>query len=112
GQDLHDGLCQQLTGTALASQVLAEKLAQRDIPEERDIRRIVGHIEDAITMARGMAKGLSPLETGADSLMQGLDEFAVTTSEMFGVSCRFECDSPVMVHSPTVASHLYRIAQE
>jgi signal transduction histidine kinase len=31
---------------------------------------------------------------------------------MFGVECRFECDSPVLVNTPGVASNLYRIAQE
>jgi signal transduction histidine kinase len=33
GQDLHDGLCQHLTGTALASQVLTERLRQGGSPE-------------------------------------------------------------------------------
>ena len=69
-------------------------------------------IETAIVMARGMAKGLHPVEMGADGLMQALDEFTATTSEMFGIACRFECDSPVLVHAPAVATNLYRIAQE
>ena len=113
GQDLHDGLCQHLTGTALAAQVLAEKLVDDGQPEEaRDSQRIVDLIETGIVMARGMAKGLHPVEMGADGLMQALDEFTATTSEMFGISCRFECDSPVLVHAPAVATNLYRIAQE
>jgi signal transduction histidine kinase len=112
GQDLHDGLCQHLTGTAIASHVLAEKLTAEGSPLERDLRRIVDHVETAIGMARGMAKGLHPVERDADGLMQALDEFAATTSEMFGISCRFECDSPVLVHDPAVATNLYRIAQE
>lgn len=112
GQDLHDGLCQHLTGTALASHVLAEKLDQAGRSEAADSRRIVDHIELAIGMARGMAKGLHPVEMGADGLMQALDEFAATTSEMFAVDCRFECDSPVLVRNPAVATNLYRIAQE
>src|SRR5262249_51632315 len=76
GQDLHDGLCQHLTGTALASHVLTEKLAERGIPESTDSRRIVDYVEEAITLARGMAKGLHPVEMSADGLMQALDEFA------------------------------------
>jgi signal transduction histidine kinase len=112
GRDLHDGLCQHLTGTALAGHVLAEKLAERGVPESSDSRRIVDYVEEAILLARGMAKGLHPVEMEADGLMQALDEFAVTTSEMFGVACRFECDSPVLVRNPAIASHLFRIAQE
>jgi signal transduction histidine kinase len=112
GQDLHDGLCQHLTGTALASHVLAEKLTSAAHPEAEDSRRIVDHIETAIGMARGMAKGLHPVERDADGLMQALDEFTAATSEMFGISCQFECDSPVLIHDQAMATNLYRIAQE
>jgi signal transduction histidine kinase len=112
GQDLHDGLCQHLTGTAIASHVLAESLSAQGLRESSDARRIVDHIEDAITLARGMAKGLHPVEMEADGLMQALYEFSAATSEMLRVSCRFECDSPVLVHDTATATNLYRIAQE
>lgn len=112
GQDLHDGLCQHLTGTALASQVLAHKLTQMGLPEARESQKIVDLVEEGITLARGMAKGLHPVETQPDGLMQALDEFASTVSELYRTDCIFECDSPVLVENPTVATHLYRIAQE
>jgi signal transduction histidine kinase len=112
GQDLHDGLCQHLTGTALASHVLAEKLNAQGRSETEAAHRIVDLVEEAISLARGMAKGLHPVELRADGLMQALEEFATTTTELFGVACRFECPSPVLIHSPATATHLYRIAQE
>jgi signal transduction histidine kinase len=112
GQDLHDGLCQHLTGTALAGHVLAEKLANKDLNETHDAHRIVDLVEEAISLARRMAKGLHPVELQSDGLMQALEEFAATTTELFGVQCRFECPTPVLIHSPTTATHLYRIAQE
>jgi signal transduction histidine kinase len=112
GQDLHDGLCQQLTGTALAGHVLTQKLATAERPEVEDARRIVDFVEDSIRLARGIAKGLHPVELEADGLMQALDGFAAQTSELFGVDCRFECDSPVLMHDRSTAVHLFRIAQE
>jgi signal transduction histidine kinase len=112
GQDLHDGLCQHLTGTALASHVLAEKLKAQGFSETEAAHRIVDLVEEAISLARGMAKGLHPVELDAEGLMQALEEFAATTTELFGVTCRFECPSPVLIRSPTTATHLYRIAQE
>ena len=112
GRDIHDGLCQQLTGTALAGQALSERLAQEGRPEAGDTSRIVEHIEDAISAARNLAKGLNPVELQADGLMQALEEFATTTTELSSVPCRFECESPVLLRSPTIALHLYRIAQE
>jgi low affinity Fe/Cu permease len=36
GRDLHDGLCQHLTGTALAGQVLRERLEAKSAPEAAD----------------------------------------------------------------------------
>src|SRR2546426_697411 len=40
GRDLHDGLCQHLTGTALAGRGLEEKLDARMLPEARDASNI------------------------------------------------------------------------
>jgi signal transduction histidine kinase len=111
GQDLHDGLCQHLTGTALASQVLAEKLPE-GAPVRADARRLAELIEDGIALARGVAKGLYPVELQSDGLMQALENFTASTSEMFGIQCHFECPSPVLIENPSTAAHLYRIAQE
>ena len=111
GQDLHDGLCQHLTGTALAGQLLAETM-EANGQDAAAARKIVGLVDEAIGLARGIAKGLHPVEMQADSLMLALEDFAHTSSEMFGVQCRFECQSPVMVHEQLRATHLYRIAQE
>ena len=113
GQDLHEQLCQHLTGTALAGQVLEEKLAARSLPEIGPTRtRWLTLIEEGIALSRKLAKGLHPIEMQADGLMQALEELAATTSELFKVSCRFECDSPVLIHEAAVSGHLYRIAQE
>jgi signal transduction histidine kinase len=45
-------------------------------------------------------------------LMQALQEFAANTGELHKVTCRFECESPVLIHDPAVAGHMFRIAQE
>jgi signal transduction histidine kinase len=112
GYDLHDSLGQHLTGTALASQVLADKLGIRNVPEAPDATKLVELIEEGISLSRRLAKGLNPVELSSDGLMQALDEFAAATRDLFGVSCRFECESPVLVADAVAATHLYRIAQE
>ena len=111
GQDLHDGLCQHLTGTALASQVLVERLPAGG-PVQGEARKIVELIEGGITLARGIAKGLYPIAMQNDGLMQALEDFTTNTSDLFGIHCRFECNLPVLVDNPSTAAHLYRIAQE
>jgi signal transduction histidine kinase len=110
GQDLHDSLCQHLAGTALAGQVLAGALQEEK--DRRDARRLVELIEEGIAITREIAKGLYPIETRADGLMQALEELADRIPNMFGVECRFVCDLPVLIENPTTAANLYRIAQE
>jgi signal transduction histidine kinase len=105
-------LCQHLTGATLAGQVLEEKLAALKLSEAGDANKVVGIMEEAINLSRRLAKGLYPVEMEADGLMLALEEFASTSSELFKVACRFECDSPVLIHDPATAGHLYRIAQE
>ncbi|MDR3459611.1 MAG: sensor histidine kinase [Verrucomicrobiae bacterium] len=112
GQDLHDGLCQHLTGATLAGQVLEEKLAAQGRPETADAGKVVAIVEEGINLSRRLAKGLYPVEMEADGLMLALEEFAATSSALYKVACRFECDSPVLVHDTATAGHLYRIAQE
>lgn len=112
GQDLHDGLCQHLAATAIAGQVLSEKLVARNPGEARDARQVVDLIEQGIILSHQLAKGLHPVDMDAAGLMQALQEFAANTGELHKVSCRFECDSPVLIHDPNTAGHMFRIAQE
>jgi signal transduction histidine kinase len=112
GFDLHDGLCQHLTGTALAVQVLKEKLARRNIPEAAEAAKAVDLIEDGIALSRKLAKGLQPVEMHAGGLMHALQEFAASTSDLFKVPCRFECDAPILFNDISTADHLYHMARE
>ncbi|HEY4264369.1 MAG TPA: ATP-binding protein [Micropepsaceae bacterium] len=112
GFDLHDGLCQHLTGTALAVQVLKEKLTHKGAPESAEAAKAVDLIEDGIALSRKLAKGLQPVEMHAGGLMQALQEFAAATAELFKVSCRFECDAPLLLSDVSTADHLYHLARE
>jgi signal transduction histidine kinase len=112
GLDIHDSLCQHLTGTALAEQFLVEKLSARDAPEVEDADRVVGLIEDAISMARGLAAGLSPIETEGDGLLTALGDLAAHFSSQFKVVCRFSFEEPALIQDPAAATHIYRIVQE
>jgi signal transduction histidine kinase len=44
--------------------------------------------------------------------MSALQLWAAEVEDLFGVSCRFECATPVLIHDVTMATHLYHIAQE
>jgi signal transduction histidine kinase len=112
GHDLHDSLCQHLTGTALAGQVLQGKLEAKALPEANDADKMVSLVEEGITLARNMARGLSPIHLEGEGLMAAFEELAAMTSARFNIHCEFGYDAPLFVNDPVVATHLYRIAQE
>ena len=112
GQDLHDGLCQQLAGIELLAQVLEQKLTPKSPAEARRAAEIAGHVREAIGHTRRLARGLSPVELESDGLMSALGELALNIEKLFGIQCRFECAERFPVRNNAVATHLYRIAQE
>jgi len=112
GHDLHDGLCQHLTATALAGEVLHERLTAKSLPEAADAGKVVELVEEGITLARNFARGLYPVEMEAEGLMAAFQELAANITKGAKVACVFECETPVLIHESTVATHLYRIAFE
>jgi PAS domain S-box-containing protein len=111
-QELHDGLGQQLGGVAYLSNVLREKLTERNAVEAKDAARIFGLVRNAIEQTRRVARGLSPIRSEPEGLMDALRELALQTKELFGIRCHLVCRQPVAVPDTLVASHLFRIAQE
>jgi signal transduction histidine kinase len=111
GQDLHDGLCQQLVGIEFRNSVLVQRLAKEE-EAKTEAMRIGELIRDVTRQARLLAKGLSPVQLECDGLMSALQELTSNASKLFNVSCAFECPQPVLVADNTVATHLYRIVQE
>jgi signal transduction histidine kinase len=112
GQDLHDDLCQRLAGIALTCDLLQQSLAATSKAESAGAAKIARQLREAISHARMLARGLSPAAPGANGLMSGLAELASSVTELFQVSCRFECEPPVLVENDVAVTHLYRIAQE
>jgi signal transduction histidine kinase len=112
GHDLHDKLGQHLTGTALAAQVLKEKLAARYCPETSDAEKLVHSLEEGIDFTRNLARGFFSPELRAEGLVVALQNLAETVSEQSGINCVLHGDELIPIHDSTVANQLYRIAQE
>jgi PAS domain S-box-containing protein len=112
GQDLHDGLGQHLTGIAFMSKVQEQKLMEKGLSEAGDAGKIVNLVNEAINKTRELARGLLPVVSDAQGLMSALQQWAGEVEDLFAVSCRFQCFTPVLIHDDTVATHLYYIARE
>jgi len=112
GRDLHDGLGQHLTALEMMNHALVERL-RREAPElAGQAQDISAHIRQTIKHTRQLSHGLSPVPLGEDGLMNALRELAEFTTNGGKVQCEFLCLSPVRFSDQTVATQLYRIAQE
>src|SRR6056297_106659 len=113
GQDLHDGLGQQLTGIGLLARGLARQLEADGSPAADEAREITEFIKEADEYARGLARGLVPVELEANGLAAALTRLAATAERLFDITCTVEAvgtDAGIAaVPHPT---HLFRIAQE
>jgi signal transduction histidine kinase len=112
GHDLHDTLGQHLTGTALAAQVLKEKLAARSAPETGEAEKVVRCVEEGIDLTRNLARGFFSPELEAEGLVGALQTLAENVKERFGINCVLVGDELIPIHDSTVANQLYQIAQE
>jgi signal transduction histidine kinase len=101
-----------LTGTALTAQTLREKLATRAAPEIPEADKVVRYIEEGIDLSRNLARGFFSPELEAEGLPFALEGLADNTSERFQIPCSFDTEGIVRVPDATVATQLYRIAQE
>jgi signal transduction histidine kinase len=111
-QDLHDGLGQQLAGVWCLSDVLRKNLETQDSSEAAAAEKIARLLSTALEQTRNLAKGLHPVAPESDGLMSALENLAGNAADLFEVSSQFKCREPVPVEDNSIATHLYRIAQE
>jgi two-component system sensor histidine kinase NreB len=112
GQDLHDGLGQQLTALELMCQALKSDLARAKPALAEQAGGIAQALREAIAQTRSLAHGLTPFMLDASGLQAALGELAQRTDSLGRVRCRFKCPEPVLLKNSEAALHLYRIAQE
>jgi PAS domain S-box-containing protein len=112
GQDLHDGIGQQLTGVILLNSVLMRKLVVLEAAEVEDVRRMAELLAEARVQVHQLARGLQPVPANPNGLVTALGQLVSGLSALHNILCRFRCPRPVLVGDNLAATHLFRIAQE
>jgi PAS domain S-box-containing protein len=113
GEDLHDGLCQSLSGLAFMARSLTKTLeAQQLTGAAVEAAHLADLIHQSVEQSRDIAKGLHPVVMDAEGLVSALHELAARSSGSGGIVCRLRCAQMVPITDNGVALHLYRIAQE
>lgn len=109
--NLHDGLCQQLTGARLRCSVLEHRIPSEDTIAQ-EVRQLSSLIDDTVGHAYDLSRGLWPVEHRGGSGASSLEELALRFSESSGIPITFRQDQPCAQCKNEHLTQLYRIAQE
>ena len=112
GQDLHDGICQQLAAIGCAARVLAEDLQAQGVQSANDASLIEGSLKQVVMEARNLARGIFPVHVDRSGLAAALVDLGRMTSRLTGTPIIVNECVDVPLDAPEVSMHLYRIAQE
>jgi signal transduction histidine kinase len=112
GQDLHDGLGQQLTAIELMCQSVVSDLEAAGSDLTGRVSRIGAYLRDSIAQTRMLAHSLAPYRLEITGLEAALKELATQTAQAGKIACRVVCPQPVELPSSEATLHLYRLAQE
>lgn len=112
GQDLHDGLGQDLIGINYLLSALQRSLSASSAPAAAELERIRQLLGKTMQQVRETAQGLFPEELRRGGIADALQQLASHAQNMFGIPCRLTGSTGVELADADVASQVYRIAQE
>jgi len=110
GQELHDGLCQQLTAIGFLVRATALRLKDHRVVQTEDLEKIAQLINSSVMDARNIARDLHKEEIDAAEFSIALR--ALVERKIWKTPCRLELKTEVSIEDDKVASQLYRILRE
>lgn len=112
GQELHDGVSQELTGLTMMASVLSDRVGSAAPTAQQLALRIVDCLRKVHRHVRDVSHGLIPVDVDAEGLRAALEDLAERISQQAGITCTFHSPRPVWVRDALTATHLYHIVQE
>jgi PAS domain S-box-containing protein len=113
GQEIHDGLGQELTGLAYLASSLATNAARADSPLAGDLTVLSNVARHTIETCRNIARGVSPLTECRGSLVEGLRQIADLAANSGRARVSFEStENAALTLQSESCDQLHRITQE
>ncbi len=110
GQELHDGLCQQLTAIAFMTRASALRLKNHSVADPEELEKIALLINRSVTDTRNIARDLHKEEIDAASLENALRD--LTERKIWKGRCSFHRNGDLNLEDDRVASEIFRILRE
>jgi PAS domain S-box-containing protein len=112
GQELHDGVSQELTGLSMLAAALQERLHGTAPATETLANRVLEGLANVQKHVRAVSHGLIPVDVDAEGLRAALEDLSGRVHQQTGVACAFHSPRSVLVKDSLTATHLYHIVQE
>lgn len=112
GQDLHDDLCQHLAGVAMLATVARRTLPEAAAPVGPALERIATLLQDSVSRARHIARGLYPPGLEERGLADAVEELLVGMRDTSPVALVFEARGDCRGGTSDRRLQMFRIVQE
>jgi signal transduction histidine kinase len=112
GQDLHDGVCQNLAAIDCATACLRESLEGDGNKDSSLAGKIQEYLKQTMVEARNLAHGIVPVQVERDGMIAALKQLVSNANLGQEGFAYFESSGDIQIEDQQVALHLYRIAQE
>ena len=109
GQELHDGLGQQLTGLGLLATSLLNKASK---PEHELASKLAHGLRVAVGQVRALSRGLMPVDIDAEGFTNALENLVKEIRSQSNMRIFLTLNERIRILNNSSALHLYRIAQE
>ena len=109
GQELHDGIGQQLTGLGMLATSLLNKASK---PVHDLASQLAIGLQEALSQVRTLSRGLVPIEIDAASFITALRNLTEEIQRQSHIPVKFEILNEIKFTNDDMVIHLYRIAQE
>jgi signal transduction histidine kinase len=112
GQDLHDGIGQQLTGIHLMSKTLERRLRDGKHSEADFARSIADLVDETIQQVRRVVAGMAPPEVENQDAASALKILCRRIETMHQIECVFSNQFATVITDADAIKNLYFIAGE
>ncbi len=109
GQELHDGLGQQLTGLGLLATSLLNKASK---PEHELATKLAHGLREAVSQVRALSRGLMPVDIDAEGFTTALENLVKEIRSHSEYPVFLTLNERIRILDNSSAMHLYRVAQE